>query len=140
MINVMLRCCKVQKQYTNYIKIFLCVDFLFNIIILVCIAFIIYETNKYMYFGGFGSLFMLILLIPYFVILFSNILLLLLAIKFKKRVTIIIVLVLQMICSLLWILIMHLFQSTISCLEFMMILQIITTITILLLLWENRGI
>ncbi len=130
----------MQKQNTNYIKIFLCVDFLLNIIILVCIAFIIYETNKYMYFAGFGSLFMLILLIPYFVILFSNILLLLLAIKFKKRVTIIIVLVLQMICSLLWILIMHLFQSAISCLEFMMILQIITTITILLLLWENRGI
>ncbi len=130
----------MQKQNTNYIKIFLCVDFLLNIIILVCIAFIIYETNKYMYFAGFGSLFMLILLIPYFVILFSNILLLLLAIKFKKRVTIIIALVLQMICSLLWILIIHLFRSAISWLEFMMILQMITIITILLLLWENRGI
>jgi len=61
-------------------------------------------------------------------------------IKFKKRVTIIIALVLQMICSLLWILIIHLFRSAISWLEFMMILQMITTITILLLLCENRGI
>ncbi len=118
---------------------FLCINFLLHMIALVYVAFIIYETNKYMYFAGFGSLFILILLIPYFLILFHIMLLLLLSIKFKQNMLIVVTLILQIICSLFWILMVYLFQSAISWFEVVILFQIITAITILLFIWENHN-
>ncbi len=118
---------------------FLCINFLLHVIALVYVAFIIYETNKYMYFAGFGSLFILILLIPYFLILFHIMLLLLLSIKFKQNMLMVVTLILQIICSLFWILMVYLFQSAISWFEVVILFQIITAITILLLIWENHN-
>lgn len=118
---------------------FLCINFLLHVIALVYVAFIIYETNKYMYFAGFGSLFILILLIPYFLILFHIMLLLLLSIKFKQNMLMVVTLILQIICSLFWILMVYLFQSAISWFEVVILFQIITAITILLLIRENHN-
>ena len=77
----------MQKQNTKYTKTFLCIDIVLSIITLGYVAFVIYETNKYMYFAGFASLFMLLLLKPYFIILFQCVLLLLLSIILKKENT-----------------------------------------------------
>lgn len=124
----------------KYFKVFVWIHFLLSVLLIIYTAFIIYQTNQYMYFGGFGSLFMLILLIPYIILLFCNMLLLFLSLKLKKRVLMIITLFLQIIYVLLWMFMMYLFHSTIPYFEFIMILQIITAITLLCFLWEKNDI
>ena len=125
-----------MQKNTKYLKIFVCINALLNIIILFFIAFILYEANKYMYFAGFGSLLVLVLFTPYFLVLCFIMILLLLSIKLKKRVLLFITMVLQIICCLLWLFIIHLFFRTVF--EIVTIFQIITAITILCLLWHKN--
>lgn len=127
-------------QNTKYIKCFLGIDFLLYSIIFIRVAFILYEANKYMSFAGFGSLFVLILLIPYFIMLIHILVLLLLSIMLKKTILVVVTMILQIICSLLWIGILYLFQSAISWFELVMILQIIVSIAVLCLLLENKSV
>lgn len=122
----------------KYFKVFFNIHFLCNVVLIVYIAFVIYQAKKYMYFAGFGSLFLLIFLLPYFWILFCIMIALLLFVKWKKRVLLSIALLLQMLCYLLWLFVMlHLFHSPIRWQELIMIVQIITTITLLCLIWEK---
>ncbi|NDO46347.1 hypothetical protein [Clostridium sp. MD294] len=130
----------MQKQNIEYIKYFFGIDFLLHNIIIVGVAFILYEANKYMSFAGFASLFVLILLIPYVIVLIHILVLLLLSMILKKTILVVIAMILQIICSLLCIGILYLFQSAISWFELVVILQIIVAIVILCLLLENRNI
>ncbi|MCI9353448.1 MAG: hypothetical protein HFE58_01400 [Firmicutes bacterium] len=129
----------MQKQNTKYTKTFLCIDIVLSIITLGYVAFVIYETNKYMYFAGFASLFMLLLLKPYFIILFQCVLLLLLSIILKKKIPMIVALILQIVCCFVWLLTVYLLHSGISWFEFLLLLHMIIAVTIVLLLWESRN-
>lgn len=128
----------MQKQNTKYIKIFLCIDIVLSIIMISYVAFAIYETKKYMYFAGFASLFMLLLLKPYFIILLQCVVLLLLSIVLKKRIPMVVALILQIVCCLVWLLTVYLLHSGISWFEFLLLLNMIIEVAIVLLLWESR--
>ncbi len=122
----------------KYFKVFFGLDMALHSMILLCVAFMIYQADYYKSFAGFGSLLMLLVLVPYFVVLACAMIFLLLFMIWKKRIVLMIALVLQMLCSLLWLFVAHLLHSAVSVFELVMILQIIMIIALFLFLWEKE--
>lgn len=82
------------------------------------------ETGEHLSFGGFGSLLILCLLIPYFGALLVMTALLLLSLKMKKQILRGIAFVLQIVCPIPWLLIWASVGPVVSLFEILMAIQI----------------
>ena len=118
----------IKAKKIKNIKIFILVNVILNILSMIATGIMLYLANRYMSFSGFGSLFILILIIPYFLVLIAIILLIMLSVKIKKNFVMVIALIMQIVSPIPYLFISYLFGGNISIFEFLMAMQIINGI------------
>lgn len=123
----------MKKQGDRPIQKHLYLDVLLNLAALAGATYMIYMTNQYMSFGGFFSLFLLLILVPYFLVTIISLVLLLLHIKKNTRRLDMVAFVLQIAAPIPWLLLLGAFHSGGSWFEMILILQIIAGIMSFLL-------
>lgn len=130
----------MRHQENKPFRRFIGIDFLLNAAALIGAGIIINITNQSMSFGGLMSLFLLLILVPYFVVTALVLILLLLYIKKNKWKLDMAAFALQIVAPILWLLLMNALNSGGSWFEIIMVVQIIAGIIGLLLrVLEEKG-
>lgn len=123
----------MKKRNGNSIRRYIILDALLNMAALAGAAVVIGITDRYMPFAGFGSLFLLVVLIPYFLAASAVVALLLLYLRRDKPAFFLTACILQVIIPVPWLALSDALGSKGSWFEMLLILQIMAGILGLLL-------
>ena len=129
----------MEKQNPIRKNVFLWADAVIVATTLACTAYFLCETYDYLSFGGFASLFLLVVLTPQFLALGAALTLLVMSAKMRKKSLAIIAAGVQIMSPIPWLLIKYAFGPTASSDEVLMVVCILAGVLELLMLLTTKG-